>query len=366
MLFFWIIFVLKFLFFGIYNFFYFWYNCFYGGNYVGAIKQMVKYQDDYDSYIFIADLHSITVPQEPNFLKNNIRSLVALYLACGIDANKNTIFIQSENEYHTNISWLLECNTYFGELSRMTQFKDKSSKNVNFSAGLFTYPVLMASDILAYDIDYVPVGIDQKQHVEITRDIAIRFNKKFGDTFKVPDVMISDSGTKIMDLVTPDKKMSKSSENPKGVIRLLDDLNSVRKKIMSATTDSDMKIRFDSVNKPGISNLINIYSALTGKNIKSIEDEFMGFNYGDFNGQIRVMLKEDSQLMDEVVVTGYGDFKKAVADVVCDELSGIQARYNELINSSRLDEILDDGIMKTRVIAKKKYEVMKERMGLGR
>lgn len=310
------------------------------GNYVGAIKQMVKYQDDYDSYIFIADLHSITVSQDPNVLKKNIRSLVALYLACGIDADKNTIFIQSENEYHTNISWLLECNTYFGELSRMTQFKDKSSKNVNFSAGLFTYPVLMASDILAYDIDYVPVGIDQKQHVEIARDIAIRFNKKFGDTFKVPDVMISDSGTKIMDLVTPDKKMSKSSENPKGVIRLLDDLNSVRKKIMSATTDSDMEIRFDSVNKPGISNLINIYSALTGKNIKSIEDEFKGFNYGDF--------------------------KKAVADVVCDELSGIQARYNELINSSRLDEILDDGIMKTRVIAKKKYEVMKERMGLGR
>lgn len=310
------------------------------GNYVGAIKQMVKYQDDYDSYIFIADLHSITVPQEPNVLKNNIRSLVALYLACGIDADKNTIFIQSENEYHTNISWLLECNTYFGELSRMTQFKDKSSKNVNFSAGLFTYPVLMASDILAYDIDYVPVGIDQKQHVEIARDIAIRFNKKFGDTFKVPDVMISDSGTKIMDLVTPDKKMSKSSENPKGVIRLLDDLNSVRKKIMSATTDSDMEVRFDSVNKPGISNLINIYSALTGKDIKSIEDGFKGFNYGDF--------------------------KKTVADVVCDELSGIQERYNEIINSPRLDEILDEGIMKTRVIAKKKYEIMKERMGLGR
>lgn len=308
------------------------------GNYVGAIKQMVKYQDDYDSYIFIADLHSITVPQEPNVLKNNIRSLVALYLACGIDANKNTIFIQSENEYHTNISWLLECNTYFGELSRMTQFKDKSSKNVNFSAGLFTYPVLMASDILAYDIDYVPVGIDQKQHVEITRDIAIRFNKKFGDTFKVPDVMISDSGTKIMDLVTPDKKMSKSSENPKGVIRLLDDLNSVRKKIMSATTDSDCLVKYDPQNKPGISNLINICVSITGSSIQEIEEKFVGKNYGEF--------------------------KKYVADVVIEEISGIQKRYEEIINSDRLDQILDENIKITREIAKNKFMDMKKKMGL--
>lgn len=310
------------------------------GNYIGAIKQMVKYQEDYDSYIFIADLHSITVPQDPDVLRGNIKSLVAIYLACGIDPNKNTIFIQSENEYHTNISWLLECNTYFGELSRMTQFKDKSKKSVNFSAGLFTYPVLMASDILAYDIDYVPVGIDQKQHVEIARDIAIRFNKKFGDTFKVPDVMISDSGTKIMDLVTPDKKMSKSSENPKGVIRLLDDLNSVRKKIMSATTDSDMLIKYDPVNKPGISNLINIYSVLTGESILFIEDKFKSSNYGTF--------------------------KSEVADVVCAELKVIQDKYNEIINSDMLDKMLDDGVLKTRAIAEKKYKLMKERMGLGR
>lgn len=310
------------------------------GNYIGAIKQMVKYQDEFESYIFIADLHSITVSQDPKVLHDNIRNLVALYLACGIDPEKNVIFIQSENEYHANISWILECNTYFGELSRMTQFKDKSRKNANFSAGLFTYPVLMASDILTYDVDYVPVGIDQKQHVEIARDIAIRFNKKYGDTFKVPDVMISDSGTKIMDLVDPLKKMSKSSDNPKGVIRLLDDVKDIRKKIKSATTDSEMSVKFDMENKPGISNLINIYSALTLKSVKEIEDEFKTSNYGNF--------------------------KEKVADVVCDEVSKIQARYRELIESDELDKILDRGISKTREIARVKYELVKEKVGLGR
>ena len=310
------------------------------GNYIGAIKQMVELQEEYESYIFIADLHSITVPQERETLRKNIKSLLALYLACGIDKDKNIIFIQSENEYHTNISWLLECNTYFGELSRMTQFKDKSSKNKNFSAGLFTYPVLMASDILAYDIDYVPVGIDQKQHVELTRDIAIRFNKKYGETFKIPEPLIKSSGTKIMDLDNPTKKMSKSSDNPKGVIRLLDDIDSVRKKIMSATTDSETSIRYDVVNKPGISNLINIYSVLTGKSIDKIEKEFENQNYGAF--------------------------KKEVANVVCDEVKKIQDRYNEIINSEELEAILNDGIEKTRKQAREKYELMKERIGLGR
>ncbi len=310
------------------------------GNYIGAIKQMVELQEEYESYIFIADLHSITVPQERETLRKNIKSLLALYLACGIDKDKNIIFIQSENEYHTNISWLLECNTYFGELSRMTQFKDKSSKNKNFSTGLFTYPVLMASDILAYDIDYVPVGIDQKQHVELTRDIAIRFNNKYGETFKIPEPLIKSSGTKIMDLVNPTKKMSKSSDNPKGVIRLLDDIDLVRKKIMSATTDSETSIRYDVINKPGISNLINIYSVLTGKSIDEIEKEFVNQNYGIF--------------------------KKEVANVVCDEVKKIQDRYNEIINSEELEVILDDGIEKTRKQARGKYELMKERIGLGR
>ncbi len=310
------------------------------GNYIGAIKQMVKNQEEYESYIFIADLHAITIPIDREELRKNIRSLVALYLACGIDPEKNVIFIQSENEWHANISWLLECNTYFGELSRMTQFKDKSKKNANFSAGLFTYPVLMASDILAYDVDYVPVGIDQKQHVEIARDIAIRFNKKYGEVFKIPDVMISDSGTKIMDLVNPEKKMSKSSDNPKGVIKLLDDLDVIRKKIMSATTDSEMVIKYDMEKKPGISNLINIYSALTGLDIKEVENKFLGYNYGDF--------------------------KKEVSEVVVKEVAKIQERYEEILESSYLDEVLDQGALKTREIAKNKYFLMKERIGLGR
>lgn len=310
------------------------------GNYIGAIKQMKKYQEEYDSYIFIADLHAITVPQDPKELSKNVKSLVALYIACGIDPNKNKIFIQSENEYHANLSWLLECNTYYGELSRMTQFKDKSLKHQNFTAGLLTYPVLMAADILIYDIDYVPVGIDQKQHVEIARDIATRFNKKFGETFKLPEALISKSGTKIMDLVDPTKKMSKSSENEKGVIRILDDVNIIRKKIMSATTDNDMEIKFDPVNKPGISNLINIYSALTDENISNIEEKFKNSNYKEF--------------------------KEKVADVVINEVTTIQQRYNEIINSDELDKILDDGISKVREEAKLKYFDAKKKMGFGR
>lgn len=308
------------------------------GNYIGAIKQMIKYQDEYDSYIFIADLHAITVPQEREELSKNIRSLVALYLACGIDPNKNKIFIQSENEYHANISWMLECNTYYGELSRMTQFKEKSKKSVNFTSGLLTYPVLMASDILAYDIDYVPVGIDQKQHVELTRDIAIRFNKKYGDTFKIPEPLISKSGTKIMDLQDPTKKMSKSSESQKGVIRLLDDVNAIKKKIMSATTDSDGVVKYDPENKPGISNLINIYSALKELTKEEVENIFKDSNYKDF--------------------------KEAVANVVIEEISKIQEKYNNIINSDELDRILDNGINITREEAKNKYLDIKNKIGL--
>ncbi len=308
------------------------------GNYIGAIKQMVKYQDDYNSFIFIADMHAITIPKDPKVLHDNIRSLLALYLACGIDPNKNTIFLQSENEYHANISWLLECLTPFGELSRMTQFKDKSSKRKSFGAGLFTYPVLMAADILAYDVDFVPVGIDQKQHVELARNIAEHFNKQYGNTFKVPEPKISESGTKITDLVDPTKKMSKSSDNPKGIISLLDEPSIVRKKIMSATTDSDCLVKYDKENKPGISNLINIVNSLTGKPIKSIENEFEDKNYGEF--------------------------KKYVADIVASELEIIQKNYYELIKSEELDKILNEGIIKSRKIAQKKFEEMKLKMGL--
>ena len=310
------------------------------GNYIGAIKQMVEYQNDYESYIFVADLHSLTVLNDENNIKENTKSLIALYLACGIDPKKNTIFIQSDNEYHTNLAWILECHTYFGELSRMHQFKEKSKKNTNFSAGLFTYPVLMAADILLYDTDLVPVGIDQKQHVEIARDIAIRFNKKYGETFTVPDCLITKSGTKIMDLVTPDKKMSKSAENKRGVIYLLDSESDIRKKIMSATTDSDMLVKYDKEHKPGISNLISIYSALKNISIEEVEEEFKDSNYGNF--------------------------KRAVADIVVEELTKIQEKYNYYINSDVIDKILDENIDKVRKIAKDKYDLVKERISIGR
>ena len=228
------------------------------GNYIGAIKQMKERQDDYINYLFVADLHAITVPVDKELLHQNIRDFIALYIACGIDPKKNIMYLQSDIEYIPCISWLLECNTYYGELSRMIQFKEKSKQNANFSVGLLTYPVLMATDILVVDADYVPVGVDQKQHVEITRDIAIRFNNKYGDVFKIPEAISTKVGTKIMDLVDPSKKMSKTEDNPKGVICLLDNPEVARKKIMGATTDSEMKVKFDPENKPGISNLINI------------------------------------------------------------------------------------------------------------
>lgn len=310
------------------------------GNYIGAIRQMVKYQEKYNSILFIADMHAITMPIDSDTLAQNIRQLIALYIACGVDPEKNLIFLQSDNEYHANISWMLECNTYFGELSRMTQFKDKSAKNVNFSAGLFTYPVLMAADILAYDTNYVPVGIDQKQHVEIARDIAIRFNKKYGDTFVIPEPLIRAEGTKIMDLQDPTKKMSKSSESQKGVIRILDDANTIRKKINSAVTDSIGKVNYDPENQPGVTNLINIYMSLSGKSKEEIVEEFADANYGTF--------------------------KKAVGDLVAETFEKIQARYNELINSDELDKILEDGKERSRAIAKKKYELMKQKIGLRR
>ena len=311
------------------------------GNYIGSIKQMVEYQDLYDSFIFIADMHAITIPQDPKTLKENIRSLVAIYLACGIDPTKNTIFIQSENIYHANMSWILECLTPYGELTRMTQFKDKSSKNINFNAGLLTYPVLMASDILLYDSDYVPTGQDQKQHVELARNIALRVNKKYNtEIFKIPEPLIPTNGSKIMDLVDPSKKMSKSSENPKGVIYLLDSEDDIRSKIMSATTDSEMNIKFDVDKKPGISNLITIYSVLSNKTINEIENKYKDCNYGAF--------------------------KKELADLVVNTLKPIQEKYNEYLTSKELDRILDNGRDKTLEIAKAKYLALKEIVGLNR
>ena len=311
------------------------------GNYIGSIKQMVKYQEEYDSFIFVADMHAITVPQVPEELSKNIRSLIALYLACGVDPNKNTIFIQSENIYHANVSWILECLTPYGELGRMTQFKDKSSKHQSFSAGLLTYPVLMASDILIYDANYVPTGQDQKQHVELTRNIAEGVNKKYGkEIFTIPEPLIPTEGAKIMDLQDPSKKMSKSAENPKGVIYMLDDEKTIRKKIMSATTDSEMVIKYDPENKPGISNLINLYICLTGLKVEEVEKKYEGSNYGTF--------------------------KKDVADLVVETIIPIQERYYELLNSKELDAILDYGREVTSELARKKYLELKEIVGLHR
>lgn len=310
------------------------------GNYIGAIRQMVKYQDEYNSYLFVADLHAITVPNDSVELNKNIREFLALYIACGIDPSKNTIYLQSDIEYLPCISWILECNTYYGELSRMIQFKEKSKGKDNFSSGLLTYPVLMASDILAVDSDIVPVGIDQKQHVELTRDIAIRFNNKYGKTFNVPEPLISTSGTKINDLVNPLKKMSKTEENPRGVIGLLDDSDTVTKKIMSATTDSDCLVKYDPENKPGISNLINICVSLTDDSISDIEEKFKDSNYGEF--------------------------KKYVASVVNETLSKIQKRYYELLDSDEIDKILNDGANKVREKTKAKYQELRKKMGLYR
>lgn len=310
------------------------------GNYIGAIKQMRENQGMYDSYIFVADLHSITIAQDPIELRKKIRSLIALYLACGIDPEKNTYYLQSEIDYIPCISWLLECNTYYGELSRMTQFKDKSQKNQNFTSGLLTYPVLMAADILAVDTDFVPVGGDQKQHVELARNIAERFNNKYGQTFVMPEPVMTKVGTKIMNLQDPTRKMSKSDENQKGVICLLDEEKVIRKKIMSATTDSEMCVKFDPENKAGISNLINIYSALTGKSTAEIEKEFEGSNYGNF--------------------------KTHVADAVCEECLKIQEKYYAYLESDEIDKILDAGKEKLLKMTQEKYIDMKNKIGVCR
>ena len=310
------------------------------GSLIGGISQSIKYQDMYESFIFVPDMHAITVPQDSKVLHERIRKNVALYIASGIDPKKNTIYIQSENLYHANLSWVLECNTYIGEASRMTQFKEKSRNKENVSVGLFTYPILMASDILLYGPDYVPTGIDQKQHVELARDIAIRFNNKYGETFKIPEPMIPEVGAKIMDLQEPTKKMSKSSENQKGIIYLLDNENDIRKKIMSAVTDSEGKIYYDVENKPGISNLLTIYSVLKGITIEETEELFKDSNYGNF--------------------------KSAVADIVVEKLTGIQNRYNEIMNSGEIDKLLDEGKAKTIEIAKSKYEEVLKKVGLGR
>ncbi|WP_455661677.1 tryptophan--tRNA ligase [Pradoshia sp.] len=310
------------------------------GNYIGAMRQFVKLQDEYHCYFCIVDEHAITVPQDRLELRKNIKSLAALYLAVGIDPEKATIFIQSEVPAHTEAGWIMQCNSYIGELERMTQYKDKSRKQASIPAGLLTYPPLMAADILLYNTDIVPVGDDQKQHVELTRDIAERFNKKYGEIFTIPDIQLPANGARIMALQEPTKKMSKSDTNQKSTIRLLDDLKQIEKKIKSAVTDSEGIVKYDRENKPGISNLLDIHSALSGEPVSSIEARFEG--------------------------KGYGDFKAEVAQVVVEALRPIQERYHELLNSPELDEILDKGAYDANKAANKTLRKMKNAVGLGR
>lgn len=312
------------------------------GNYIGAIRQFVKMQKDYESFVFVADLHALTVYNDPAELKRRTRDLIAIYLASGLDPKYTTLFKQSENMYHANLSWILECNSYIGELSRMTQFKDKSKgkNNEAISCGLFTYPVLMASDILIYDSDVVPVGVDQKQHVELARNIAIRFNNKYGDTFKVPEPIIPEAGAKIYDLQNPTKKMSKTDETGKGCIMILEPIENAKKKIMGAVTDSENKIYFDRENKPGISNLLTIYSALEGISIDDTVKRFENSNYGEF--------------------------KKEVAEAVAKLLTDLQEKYNRIINSDEIERVLDEANKKVQKIASDKVNEVFTKVGLGR
>ena len=308
------------------------------GNYIGAIRQFVEYQDEYEMYIFIANLHAITVAQDPKELKQNTKDLIALYLACGLDPEKVTLFLQSDVHQHAELGWILTCHSYMGELQRMTQYKDKTAKGeTGITAGLFTYPCLMAADILMYDADFVPVGVDQKQHVELTRDIAERFNNRYGETFRIPQPLTPKVGAKIYSLQNPTKKMSKSEDNPKATIDLLDDPAAARKKIMSAVTDSLGTIQYDPENQPGVSNLLMIHSSLSNEPLDALVARFQG--------------------------KGYGDLKKETGQIVFGFLSDLQSRYREIIASGKIDEILREGNEKASRIAERKLRKVKKKLG---
>lgn len=311
------------------------------GNYIGAIRNFLKYQDEYEMFVFIANLHSITVPQDKLELKKNTYDLAALYLACGLDPEKTTLFLQTDVPEHANLGFVMTCHTYMGELNRMTQYKDKVQKleDQSIGVGLFTYPTLMAADILLYDPQYIPVGHDQKQHVELTRDLANRFNNRHGETFVVPQPLVAKTGARIMSLSNPTKKMSKSDEpTDKGCIYLLDDPKVARKKIMSAVTDTGMEIKYDVENKPGISNLMTIMSCLTDTSLEDIEQKYVGCNYGTF--------------------------KKDLADIIENFLVDLQAKYKEICDQKIVNKILEEGAQKARRIAYKKLMKVYKKLGL--
>lgn len=311
------------------------------GNYLGALKNWVDLQYDYHCCYSIVDMHAITVRQNPAELRKRSLDLLKLYIACGIDPEENMLFIQSQVSAHAELAWILNCYTYMGELSRMTQFKDKSKRHAdNINAGLFTYPVLMAADILLYQTDLVPVGKDQMQHLELARDIAERFNSIYGDVFKVPEGFVPKAGAKIMSLTEPTKKMSKSDPNPKGYISMLDEFNVIAKKIKSATTDSEgiIEYRENDPTKAGINNLLCIMAAVTGKKIEEVAAEYSG--------------------------KGYGDFKTDVAEAVVEHIRPIRERYDELSNNKDyLEQIYKNGMERANKMAARTITKVKKKVG---
>ncbi|MCG8540971.1 MAG: tryptophan--tRNA ligase [Clostridia bacterium] len=307
------------------------------GNYIGAIKRFVEFQNDMDCFFCIVDLHSITLPQDPKKLYENSLQLAALYMAVGLDPSKVTLFLQSQVPTHSELAWLLQCNSYTGELNRMTQFKEKSQGKESITAGLYTYPVLMAADVLLYDTNYVPVGNDQKQHLELCRDIAIRFNKKYGETFVVPEPLIGKFGARIMSLDDASKKMSKSNEYEHSKINLLDTPSKIKKSIMKSVTDSESEIRFDVENKPGVSNLMVIYNTLSGMSLDDIESKYKGL--------------------------GYGAFKKDLVEVVVSALEPIQSKYEKILKSGEVEKVLKEGAEKAKEVSNGILNKVKKKIG---
>jgi tryptophanyl-tRNA synthetase len=315
-------------------------DSFHLGNYLGAVRQWVALQEDHDAFYMMADMHAITVDYDPAVLRERTRRSAAQLLAAGVDPKRSTLFVQSHVPAHAQLAWVLGCLTGFGEASRMTQFKDKSVRGGadRATVGLFTYPVLQAADILIYQADRVPVGEDQRQHIELTRDLAVRFNRRFGDTFRVPDPYIVKETAKVLDLQDPSIKMSKSASSPSGIIELLDEPGRSAKKIRSAVTDSGRDVVFDEAEKPGVSNLLTIYATLTGRTIADLEQEFAG--------------------------RGYGDFKKGLGEVVNDFVTPFRDKTLELLDDpAELDRVLADGDARAREVAARTLETVYDRIG---
>lgn len=309
------------------------------GNYIGALQHFVRIQEEAECYFCIVDYHAITLPRNVEKLKENIRKLAAIYLAVGIDPQKATLFAQSDVPAHTELGWIMNCTSYMGELERMTQYKDKSKENESIPAGLFTYPALMAADILLYDTTHVPVGDDQKQHLELARDLAQRFNNRFGETFVVPEPMIAEIGARIMSLTEPTSKMSKSSLNEGSFISLLDDLKAIEKKIKRAVTDSENEIRFDPEAKPAVSNLLTIYAQMSNQGMEAVEKHFAG--------------------------KGYGALKSELAEVVVESIRPIQERFEEYYLSADLDRIMQEGAEKAQEVTRPTLQKVRKALGVG-